>query len=327
MTSRAGAAARPEPRRALGLAGFARREARALSGCLAPQGGAHRHAQLSERRRCRGRHGKSGARGGHLRRAASSRRRQIRKSSGIPELDQAALEILKLASPFDPFPAELAQEYRLLRFAYEWQFVGGRVERGNRAEPSLRPPPGMPILEPAMSESTLTNHLLIAMPSLADPNFAQTVTLICEHSDKGALGIVLNKPLPMKLSDVLTQMKLAPSSEQIAAQPVLRGGPVHTDRGFVLHRPGGVWDHTHKVSESIQVTTSRDILAAMARGEGPSDAFIALGYAGWESGSWRRKCATTPGSPCPWMRAWCSICPSRIAGWAPGNSSASMSSG
>jgi putative transcriptional regulator len=143
---------------------------------------------------------------------------------------------------------------------------------------------GAPILEALMSESTLTNHLLIAMPSLADPNFAHTVTLICEHSDKGALGIVLNKPLPMKLSDVLTQMKLAPSSEQIAAMPVLRGGPVHTDRGFVLHRPGGVWDHTHKVSETIQVTTSRDVLAAMARGEGPSDAFIALGYAGWEAG-------------------------------------------
>lgn len=136
-----------------------------------------------------------------------------------------------------------------------------------------------------MSQTTsLANNLLIAMPSLADGNFSQSVTLICEHSDKGALGIVLNKPLSMKLSDVLTQMKLAPSSEQIAAMPVLRGGPVHTDRGFVLHRPGGAWDHTHKVSDTIQVTTSRDILAAMARGEGPSDAFIALGYAGWEAG-------------------------------------------
>jgi putative transcriptional regulator len=148
----------------------------------------------------------------------------------------------------------------------------------------LSPFTGAPILTAVMSEDTLTNHLLIAMPSLADPNFAHTVTLICEHSDKGALGIVLNKPLPMKLLDVLTQMKLAPSSEQIAAQPVLRGGPVHTDRGFVLHRPGGIWDHTHKVSDSIQVTTSRDILAAMARGDAPTDAFIALGYAGWESG-------------------------------------------
>src|SRR6201993_4933564 len=137
--------------------------------------------------------------------------------------------------------------------------------------------------------ASLTNHLLIAMPSLADPNFAQTVALICEHTDKGALGIVLNKPLPMKLSDVLSQMKLEPSSEHIAAQPVLRGGPVHTDRGFVLHRPGGQWDHTHKVSDTIQVTTSRDVLAAMARGEGPSDAFIALGYAGWESGQLERE--------------------------------------
>jgi putative transcriptional regulator len=84
-------------------------------------------------------------------------------------------------------------------------------------------------------------------------------------------------------------MKLEPSTEIIAAQPVLRGGPVHTDRGFVLHRPGGSWDHTHKVSATIQVTTSRDVLAAMARGEGPTDAFIALGYAGWESGQLERE--------------------------------------
>src|SRR6476660_8851295 len=82
---------------------------------------------------------------------------------------------------------------------------------------------------PADPASSLTNHLLIAMPQLSDPNFAQTVALICEHTDKGALGIVLNKPLPMKLSDVLSQMKLEPSTESIAAQPVLRGGPVHTD--------------------------------------------------------------------------------------------------
>lgn len=134
-----------------------------------------------------------------------------------------------------------------------------------------------------------TNHLLIAMPSLLDPNFAQTVALVCEHTDRGALGIVLNKPLPMHLSDVFSQMKLEPLTKDIAAKPVLRGGPVHTDRGFVLHRPGGQWDHTHKVSEAIQVTTSRDVLAAMARGEGPTDAFIALGYAGWESGQLERE--------------------------------------
>ena len=140
-----------------------------------------------------------------------------------------------------------------------------------------------------MAPPSFTNHLLIAMPTLADPNFSHTVTLICEHTEKGALGIVLNKPLPMKLSDVLSQMKLEPRDEQIAAQPVLRGGPLHNDRGFVLHRPGGEWDATHRVSDFIQVTTSRDILAAMARGEGPSNAFIALGYASWEAGQLERE--------------------------------------
>jgi putative transcriptional regulator len=157
-------------------------------------------------------------------------------------------------------------------------------ESGSESEPGS----GSPVFADG-GVGSLTNHLLIAMPQLNDPNFAQTVALICEHTDKGALGIVLNKPLPMKLSDVLSQMKLEPKSEQIGEMPVLRGGPVHTDRGFVLHRPGGEWDHTHKVSDTIQVTTSRDVLAAMARGEGPSDAFIALGYAGWESGQLERE--------------------------------------
>jgi putative transcriptional regulator len=131
---------------------------------------------------------------------------------------------------------------------------------------------------------SLANNLLVAMPSLSDGHFAQSVTLVCEHSDKGALGIVLNKPLEMKLGDVLAQMKLDPSDRKTTELPVLRGGPVHTDRGFVLHRPGGSWDSTHKISEQVQVTTSRDVLAAIARGEGPRDAFIALGYAGWEPG-------------------------------------------
>ena len=136
-----------------------------------------------------------------------------------------------------------------------------------------------------MSKATsLTNHLLVAMPTLADPNFAQTVTLICEHSDKGALGIVLNKPLTMRLSEVLTQMNLPAHDDRVGEQIVLRGGPVHQDRGFVLHRPGGAWDSTHRISDSIQVTTSRDVLAAMARGEGPEKAFIALGYAQWGAG-------------------------------------------
>jgi putative transcriptional regulator len=139
------------------------------------------------------------------------------------------------------------------------------------------------------SSSNLTNQLLVAMPGFDDPTFAQTVTLICEHGDKGALGIVLNKPLPMRLSEVLAQMKLPTRLETLGEQPVLRGGPLHQDRGFVLHRPGGSWESTHKISNSIQVTTSRDVLGAMSRGEGPEDAFIALGYAGWEPGQLERE--------------------------------------
>src|SRR5256885_1997321 len=91
---------------------------------------------------------------------------------------------------------------------------------------------GSPLSEAGSGQavsSSLTNHLLVAMPSLTDPNFSQTVALVCEHTDKGALGIVLNKPLPMTLSDVLSQMKLEPSSDDIAVKPVLRGGPMYTD--------------------------------------------------------------------------------------------------
>jgi putative transcriptional regulator len=140
-----------------------------------------------------------------------------------------------------------------------------------------------------VKDGSLTNQLLVAMPGMDDPQFAQTVTLICEHGDKGALGIVLNKPLGMRLSEVLTQMKLPAQSETIAAKMVLSGGPVHQDRGFVLHRPGGNWESTHRISDSIQVTTSRDVLAAMARGEGPENAFIALGYAQWDAGQLERE--------------------------------------
>lgn len=138
-------------------------------------------------------------------------------------------------------------------------------------------------------EDSLTNHLLITMPDLDDPHFAQTVTLICEHGPRGALGIVLNKPLGMRLSEVLAQMKLPPEAPAVGEKIVLRGGPVHQDRGFVLHRPGGSWESTHRISDQIQVTTSRDILAAMARGNGPEDAFIALGYAQWEEGQLERE--------------------------------------
>lgn len=131
----------------------------------------------------------------------------------------------------------------------------------------------------------LTNQLLIAMPSLADPNFSQTVTLVCEHTDKGALGVILNRPLDMRLGEVLDQLSLPNRNPRLAEQMVLRGGPVQPDRGFVLHHPTGrEWDSTLEVSDGLHVTTSRDILEAMARGDGPTEATMALGYAGWDAG-------------------------------------------
>src|SRR4030081_3525689 len=130
----------------------------------------------------------------------------------------------------------------------------------------------------------LTNQLLIAMPAMGDPNFAQTVALVCDHSSRGALGLILNKPLPMRMGESFNRWKIELPRGPLRNRPVLRGGPMQTDRGFVVHRAGGPWDSTLKVSDIIHVTTSRDILAAMARGQGPAEAVVALGYAGWGGG-------------------------------------------
>jgi putative transcriptional regulator len=135
-----------------------------------------------------------------------------------------------------------------------------------------------------MSGPYLNNQFLIAMPGMTDPNFSQTVTLICDHGPRGALGIVINKSLQMSLGEVFDQLGLDFLHSRASARPVLRGGPVQTERGFVLHRRGKTWESTLVVSDQLQLTTSRDILDALASGEGPEEAIIALGYAGWEAG-------------------------------------------
>ena len=119
---------------------------------------------------------------------------------------------------------------------------------------------------------------------MGDPNFSQTVALVCDHSSKGALGLILNKPLPMRMAEIFQQLEIELNTGPLLERPVLRGGPMQTDRGFVVHRAAGDWDSTLKVSDIIHVTTSRDILAAIARGEGPQEAVVALGYAGWDGG-------------------------------------------
>ncbi len=136
----------------------------------------------------------------------------------------------------------------------------------------------------AMSHSDLTNQLLIAMPAMDDPNFARTVTLICEHNDDGALGLIINRRGAMHLTDVFDQLSLDHDPFEGGSQLVLSGGPVQKERGFVVHDDIREWDSTLQVAEHISVTMSRDILAAMARGDGPENAFVALGYAGWSPG-------------------------------------------
>ena len=135
-----------------------------------------------------------------------------------------------------------------------------------------------------MQSSNLTNQFLIAMPNLPDPNFHQTVTYVCAHNDSGAMGIVINRPTDCELSEILEQMELTPEDKSIGRRPVLHGGPVHTDRGFVLHEPDSEWDSSLNVSNAIWVTTSRDILQAIAESEGPERFLVALGYAGWSAG-------------------------------------------
>jgi putative transcriptional regulator len=136
-----------------------------------------------------------------------------------------------------------------------------------------------------MSFSTsLTNHFLIAMPGLQDPNFARTVTYVCEHTDQGAMGIVINRPLEVTLGELLEQLAITTAKPGISEIAVFHGGPVQPDRGFVLHTAGPSYDSTLNITPDISVTTSRDVLEAIAGGEGPEQTFIALGYAGWAGG-------------------------------------------
>jgi len=131
-------------------------------------------------------------------------------------------------------------------------------------------------------------QLLIAMPGMEDPNFDHGVTLMCQHNEEGALGITINRQSDLTLMDVLAQLEITCNDEQIANQPVLQGGPVQQERGFVLHsndgHADGQWEATTRVAPDIMVTTSRDILEAIAEHRGPSKYVVALGYAGWSAG-------------------------------------------
>jgi putative transcriptional regulator len=129
---------------------------------------------------------------------------------------------------------------------------------------------------------SLKNHFLIAMPTLKDPSFEHSVTYICNHDGDGAMGIVLNNPTELNLHEVLEQLDI--DGDRGLDHSVLLGGPVHQDHGFILHTDQGTWLSTLSVTDDIHVSTSKDILTSLAKGEGPSHYKVALGYAGWDAG-------------------------------------------
>ncbi len=139
---------------------------------------------------------------------------------------------------------------------------------------------------------SLQNHLLVAMPNLEDPNFGRSVTYILEHNAEGAMGIVVNHPLNLVVSDLLSQLNIEHDEDSDVAQThVVAGGPVQSDRGFVLHTPKAGFQSSLQVSDELMVTTSKDILETLTSAAAPEKFMLALGYAGWSAGQLEQEIA------------------------------------
>lgn len=134
-----------------------------------------------------------------------------------------------------------------------------------------------------METVNLTHHFLIAMPGMVDPNFNGTLTYICDHSSQGALGVVINRPIELDLSTLFEQIGLS-LPERLHNNVVYFGGPVQTERGFVLHTPPHAFSSTLTVNDAISLTTSKDVLEAVSQDSGPEKFMVSLGYAGWGAG-------------------------------------------
>lgn len=135
-----------------------------------------------------------------------------------------------------------------------------------------------------MDSVNLTDHFLIAMPALEDPYFSNALVYICEHNENGALGIIVNRPIDLNLAGLFEKIDIKLQASDMAGLPVYFGGPVQLDRGFVLHRPLGSWQSTLTINEEIGLTSSRDVLAAVASSGEPGELLVTLGYSGWDAG-------------------------------------------
>lgn len=129
--------------------------------------------------------------------------------------------------------------------------------------------------------NSLANHLLIAMPCMTDPNFQRSVIYVCEHHEQGSVGLIINRPMQFPLSLVFEQLQIEPSRIEQNQLPLLFGGPVQPERGFVIHKQMGGWRSSLFLQDDVTVTTSNDIIRAIAIDKGPKDVMVALGYTGW----------------------------------------------
>jgi len=146
------------------------------------------------------------------------------------------------------------------------------------------------------SPNSLRHHFLVASPYLADPRFHGSVIYLCEHSDEGALGLMINQPLDIHLGEILEQLDMHGGELDL---PVFSGGPVEPERGFVLHPPGTSWQNTAEVTDDVLLTTSRDVLAGIGQNRGPEEFLVALGYAGWSEGQLEEELNSNSWLTCP----------------------------
>tara|TARA_Y100001968_G_scaffold333651_1_gene397993 strand:- start:7086 stop:7649 length:564 start_codon:yes stop_codon:yes gene_type:complete len=148
--------------------------------------------------------------------------------------------------------------------------------------------------------TSLSNHFLIAMPSLHNSGFEHSLIYICEHHIEGAVGLMINRPLSISLNTVFEQMNITQFSAKRAHDPVLLGGPVQTERGFVLHRPSGQWRSSLFLEDSVTVTTSNDIIRAISIDEGPADSVVTLGYSSWQKNQLEEELLANKWLVCPY---------------------------
>ena len=150
-----------------------------------------------------------------------------------------------------------------------------------------------------LNNTSLANHLLIAMPAMADPNFEHTVVYICEHHTQGTVGLIINRPMEFPIGLVFEQMNIKPTNGAQKDQPIMYGGSIQMERGFVIHKPTGKWRSSLVLGDDVTITTSNDIIRAIAANKGPKDALITLGYVGWSANQLEEEVMNNTWLVCP----------------------------